>query len=540
MKKTLWFRLIVGIMAVTVLFAACASGTTPATTTAPGASASNNAPVVTAGAEPVAQDELVEFSVATWRGHTQVDSLIQKTLEERYNVKINLILLPAPPDHQAKLALMIADASQRPDVFLWERGWQKEYAQWRDAGLLTEISDLYFKYPNIREYSDGPWGGDSMFFAAEADGKLYRIPGDISEPGHMIGMIRTDWLEHVGMEVPVTYDAYMEALYAFIDNNPTNGNPEAYAFINNHELRSFQSWWSYYDIIGDNFRLKEDGTVVYGPLEPQMKDALTDIQNLYKAGGIDPNILTNGYSTTEKTAAGLWGSTYRWVASFNKEGSGYKNFKANNPDGDFAPLIPFPNPTGNERDRGISFEGNYYWGITAQAADKAERIYAFFDGCAAGEDYLTKKFGIKGEHYDIVDGLYKNLLAPDDNTTKNIGINVFHDFVNRKDEMNIGNHPDVAAMFERGTELAANDIKATVYIKTSDRPAWNANRAALDDVRDVYLWGIIAGQRPVSDFDAFVAAWNAAGGTEATAETAALYESQKAEFENFPNVFKAK
>ena len=536
MKKAILSRLLVGMMAVALLFTACAGGaSTPAANTPTTAPASTSG-----GTEAPAGDELVEFSVATWRGHDQVDSINQQLLEERYNVKINLVILPAPPDHQAKLALMMADPSQRPDVFLFERAWQKEFTQWRDAGLLTEISEYYFKYPNIREYSEGPWGGDTMFFAAEANGDLYRIPGDISEPGHMINMIRKDWLDHVDMDVPTTYEEFMAALYAFIDNNPTNGNPEAYAFHNSHELRSFQPWWSYYDIVGDNFRVKEDGTVVYGLLEPQVKDALADIQALYKAGGIDPNILTNGYNTTEKTAAGNWGSTYRWISSFNTQSTSFQNFKKNNPDGSFVDLTPFPNPTGTETDRGIGFEGNYYFSITAQAADKAERIYAFFDGCAAGDDYLLKKFGREGVDWAIEDGMYKTLLGPDDNTTQNIGINVFHDFVNRKDDMNIANHPDVAAMFNRGTELVARDVARNVYIKTPDRPVWNANRAELDDIRDVYIWGIIAGQRPVSDFDQFVTAWLAAGGAEATAETQALYEAQQIEFENFKNVFKAK
>lgn len=464
--------------------------------------------------------------------------MVQKILEEKHNVKINIIVMPTGSDLQAKVNLLMADKTQRPDVIWYETAWTKEYKQWLDAGLLVDITDFYFKYPNIREYYEG-FTPDSIFYAAEADGKLYRVPGDVGEPGHMTMILRKDWLDFNGLDVPTTYQDWVAALRAFKTNNPAN-SPEAFPFTNNgNELRSFMPWWSYYNVVCDNFRFLADGkTVGYGAVQPEMKEALAEIQSLFAEGLIDPSILDKQFTITEKQAAGNYGSTYRWIASFNPESQGYKNFKANVPDGEIVPVEPFVNPTGTQSDRSISPAAWAAFSITDIAGDKAERIYAFFDSLAGDPDYFTKRYGVRGEHYTYDNGVYKMILTDDENQAQNIGRNLFSDFVNRKDSFNLSNIPEVVALFERGTELVQTDLKRNCNVKTSDRPMWNQYRPDLEKIRDEYIWGIIGNQRPVSDFDIMVELFEKSGGKEATEETQKLMDAQVAEYENFWNVFK--
>ena len=78
-----------------------------------------------------------------------------------------------------------------------------------------------------------------------------------------------------------------------------------------------------------------------------------------------------------------------------------------------------------------------------------------------------------------------------------------------------------------------SDRDRIIFLRTHDRPIWNENRAELERIRDEFIWGIIAGQRPVSDFDQFVEIFNASGGEAAARETEELYALQAAELEVF-------
>jgi len=252
---------------------------------------------------------------------------------------------------------------------------------------------------------------------------------------------------------------------------------------------------------------------------------------------LDPNILQRDLNFTESFVAGSFGSTYRWIAWLNPEDNSVKAFRANNPTGDYVHMEPFINPMGTQSDNSISPEAWCAFAITNKASDP-ERIYAFFDALAGPEDWLIRRYGFEGEHYTHDNGVYQPILTEDDNIANNIGRNLFDTFVNRKDEYNITNTPQVAALFARGTELVQPDLQRICYVKTSDRPVWNENRAELERIRDEYIWGIIAGQRPLEDFDSFVEIFLAQGGKASEDETAALMAEQVADYEFFKQNFK--
>ena len=79
------------------------------------------------------QSETMKMSVVCLQGYTQPDSQIQKWLEERYNLDIEVLALPGWSDATAKITLLMQDETQRPDI-IWWWNMEKDYSHHHDGG----------------------------------------------------------------------------------------------------------------------------------------------------------------------------------------------------------------------------------------------------------------------------------------------------------------------------------------------------------------------------------------------------------------------
>ena len=142
--------------------------------------------------------ETMKVSVANLSGYSQDGSMMQKHLEEKYNIDIDLIVLPGWTDGPTKLNTLMA-SDDMPSLIWW--GWanDKEYQQWKDAGLLVEVSEYYNKYTNMRDYYNS-MNPMTLFYDTEDDGKMYRMPASCAEPACESLYIRQDWLDELKLD----------------------------------------------------------------------------------------------------------------------------------------------------------------------------------------------------------------------------------------------------------------------------------------------------------------------------------------------------
>ena len=86
------------------------------------------------------QDEKMKLSIVCLQGYTQPDSEMQKWMEDRYNLDIDIIALPGWSDATSKISLLMGDETQRPDIIWW---WNMEadYTKCRSdhCALLFQI-----------------------------------------------------------------------------------------------------------------------------------------------------------------------------------------------------------------------------------------------------------------------------------------------------------------------------------------------------------------------------------------------------------------
>lgn len=485
--------------------------------------------------DPTKYEEKMDLSVGVMTGFTQSDSKVEKMLEEKYNVNIDLLVLPGWTDGQSKIQLLMA-GNDMPNV-MWWWSMDNEFLKWKDAGLLTDVSTYMNTYTNIRDYYN-KMDPNTLFYATEADGKVYRIPGDVSEPSCENLWIRQDWLDKLNLKAPTTIEELEEVMKAFTESDPDgNGQKDTYGLGGDgYDFRSFWPWIQSYD--GghyDRFTVDEAGKVSYGPATEATKNWLGDVAELYKKGYITPNI-TQDTNRDEEMANGGFGVTYSWCAWNNPDAAPMVSFYDANPDAKWVPIDMVKGENGNPQEDPATSAAWAYFGITKSASDP-ERIYAMWDDMSGTENYVERRFGVDGEDYTIdAEGLYTPIIAvgSEKNNTENRGLGLFDNLFNRKDEALITNIPSTTALFEKSGAASRDRAAQLVEWKNpASVTAWVDSRTDIEDEKLRYMWGVVAGSESVDNWATYIATLDGLGLQDVLAEAQEVYAAQQTELDEY-------
>lgn len=480
--------------------------------------------------DPTAFDETLTVTAAVMTGFTQSGSEVERNLEEKYNLDIELVVLPGWSDGQARINLLM-QSDDVPDI-MWWWGMENDFIMWKEAGLLADVSEYLNTYTNIRDYYN-KMNPMTLFYATEEDGAVYRIPGDVAEPGCEVLWIRQDWLDNLNLDVPTTIEELEEVLRAFTEDDPDgNGVDDTYGLGGDgYDFRSFWPWIQGYDQTHfSRWTVSEDGAVGYGPANDNSKYWLEEVAELYAAGYITPNI-TQDTDRDEEMANGGFGVTYSWVAWNNPESQTMISFYNSNPDAQWVPIEMVEGSNGNPQEHPDTSAAWAYFGITSSAEDP-ERLFAFYDDMSSVENYVERRFGTEGVHYTYdEDGIYQPIIGPDseENTAQNIGLKIFDNMFNRKDEGNISNTLETSALFERVDEQSRD--AAAQYIEwrnSADLTVWTRVRTDIEDEKDRFFWSVIGGQESIENWDTFISTINGLGLQDAIDEAQEIYDTQSA------------
>lgn len=208
------------------------------------------------------------------------------------------------------------------------------------------------KYTVIRDYYN-KMDPKTLFYASEADGSIYRIPGDVAEPSCENLWIRQDWLDNLNLKAPTTIEELNEVLRAFTEDDPDgNGQNDTYGLGGDgYDFRSFWPWIQSYDQTHySRFCVDDNGVVTYRPLANEgTKNWISDVADLYAKGYITPNI-TQDTDRDEQMANGGFGVTYSWCAWNNPDSAPMMSFYASNPDAKWVPIDMVKGSNGNPQE----------------------------------------------------------------------------------------------------------------------------------------------------------------------------------------------
>lgn len=520
-----WTRIVwAAVLAVAMLLQfGCGGTTTPASSSAASPAASSSA---AASSETAASSEAIPdapaFPVAPgsvtlkyWVNPSHPDYYTtwndlesMKVMEEKTGVHIEFIHPAAGQDAQA-FNLMLA-SGDHPDI-IQERENPLYYSGGGDFAIdngdYLELTDLIDKYaPNYKKWitSDATIAKMTVTDSGNRWG-FFHITPDV-EPAWHGYVVRQDWLDELGLPLPVTLDDWHDTLVAFRDIKKA----ESPLLLANTGMPWQGHIMSAFDVVGDFYQ--ENGVVKYGPIQSGFLEYLTLMNKWYAEGLVDQDFMGRtdpGYNvwppaslqTAERAGIfhTLWGVT---ADAYVLDGTITDNDKF------WTTAIRSPVQTEGQE---IKFNLASYAvrsGTAITTACKTPEIAAMwldYHYSEEGSDIIS--FGREGDTYTMVDGepVY---------TQK-----VLDDAIMRYCRWDGPGILQYKRMWQQREANGQGQMLDAMFVWDEDKPLWNMPRITLtaDEANensnimpDITTFvtekviGFIIGDVPLTEFDAFV------------------------------------
>lgn len=186
-----------------------------------------------------------------------------------------------------------------------------------NAGLIQDLTDIYEQYATPLTKTILNQEGSGPFESATFDGKLMAIPETGSSiEGAMYIWLRTDWLERLQLQPPQTIDDLLNISRAFTELDPDqNGLDDTFGLAATNYLwdpvMGVKGFMAGYDAFPEIWLENDQGKLVFGGIQPEVRAALQALQDLYKSGQIDPEFsFKNGNKVKEQIRDGKIGLVY--------------------------------------------------------------------------------------------------------------------------------------------------------------------------------------------------------------------------------------
>lgn len=339
-------------------------------------------------------------AAVTEAGPPPTDWAAYKIIKDKLGIDLKLTALPSNESDQDVKINAAGAANALPDLFMVR---DTTLAQLVKQNLLAPLDDMFAKMPGR---TAKVYDKDAQNYG-KVNGKVYAL----AQPGSIIKnegvLIRKDWLDKLGLKVPVTTDDYMEVMKAFTFKDPDgNGKDDTYGFGAFLELssaedglgRRFNPFMGAFGVPGTwDMNGKTAGLMVR---KPEFYDAMVYIKKMVDEKVIDPN--WRAYKKDDFRASwkqGKFGIMREQNAAFASE-SNYAPFDANFPNGEWIIADPPKGP------KGLSAVGNYDVGyrmycISAKAAKagKKDAIAKLLEWMSSDEGYYLLGWGVEGVNY---------------------------------------------------------------------------------------------------------------------------------------------
>lgn len=331
-----------------------------------------------------------------------------KELERRTGVKVNFLHPPVGQGGE-QFKLLIASRNDLPELI--ETSWLSAYPGGPEKAIKDGIIIPLNEYidssaPNYKAILESD--EDLMKQAKTDSGTIYGFHAiNLGENRGFGGLIlRKDWLDDLGLDLPVTLADWENVLTQFKEKKGAT-YPLSLA---SSQLRSGNLFNTAFKI-GDSFYLDEEGKVQYGPLQPEYKEYLAFLNKWYRDDLLDPDFASLDSKSIESNILnGKSGATFGYVG-----GSIGKWMKAAT-DPNFK-LIGTHNPVMNEGEEPMflgEFSHKIRGGSVAitTAAKNPEVLVEWLDYRYTDEGSTLKNYGIEGLTYEMVDGVetYTDLI----------------------------------------------------------------------------------------------------------------------------------
>jgi putative aldouronate transport system substrate-binding protein len=225
------------------------------------------------------------------KGDSDRANVWTRAYESRYGIKVTTKWTVDVSQWEQRTNLMIA-SGDLPDFFLAS---QNQLDQLVRADLLADLTDTYRKNASDLVRATMLEGSPIPLQSAVYDGKLMAIPFVEQHETAPHWFVRKDWLDNLGLDVPASMSDLLAVSEAFTTGDPGGDGKETYGLAvgpqADFDLAYLQAFFNGYHAYRGIW-VEKDGGLVYGTIQPEMKEALAQLQKMYKAGQIHPEFGT--------------------------------------------------------------------------------------------------------------------------------------------------------------------------------------------------------------------------------------------------------
>lgn len=257
-------------------------------------------------------DEL-ERMVEDLPGESLIDNRWTRLYEEELGIQIRYDWIATGDVYNQKLGVALA-SGRFPDVVKVN---PYQLRQLSNAGLIEDLTEVYQTQatPLTKKILEAE--GRGAFDAATINGRLMAIPESSSsiETAQYL-WIRKDWLEKLDLQPPKTIEDVLNISEAFTKRDPDgNGKNDTYGMAMTSYLwdpvMGVSGFMAGYEAYPNIWIKDKKGNLIYGGIQPQVKQALEMLQNLYLHGQVDPEFAyKNGSKESRLVQDGKIGMLY--------------------------------------------------------------------------------------------------------------------------------------------------------------------------------------------------------------------------------------
>ncbi|WP_231955860.1 extracellular solute-binding protein [Lederbergia lenta] len=458
-----------------------------------------------------------------------------KKINEKFGVSFEPQYIPFDL-YTDKLAVKMA-SGDIPDVIGDELA-GANFVKWAKQGAFLPLNDYINEFENFKAIPDSVWD------AVSVDGNKYAIPLYFPASGGKKPVIRKDWLDKLGLEMPTNFEELVEVAIAFATEDPDgNGKDDTVGLGLAKGMvydPSFGTYWS-----STWYHKNEEGQLIPGQISEGNKEKITALHELHKGGALDKDWSVKPYNDVFKDFyAGKVGIWYEQPGA--GKGADFASLWKISPDAEIAALPAFEAPDGSQ---GFVAGGGYYrmWMLSAKLKEdpeKVKKILEMMDYMAKyipaeeqtpDNEYFDWTMGGEGKGYTMEDGVAKNT----DEFSKYAPIAYF----NQKQGGWIEGEKSMLDYEVQSQEPEAKEfnkimvdmlLDSNFYINPVGRihsTVYNEKIDELNEYATNELSKMVVGQRPISEWDQFVEEYLAKGGKDVITDVNNQLKEEKVEGE---------
>lgn len=438
---------------------------------------------------------------------------IEQALMELTNTKLDIQWIPQST-YDEKVSVMIA-SNEMPKIM--KVNYVPLIISSIESGMFWEVGPYLKDYPNLAAQNEQHYNNISV------DGKIYGVPL-FRDIGRAAYNYRKDWLEQLGLELPVTLEDWYNVQKAMVTQDPDgNGKQDSYGLVlekqynNGHSALLTRIAVS---IGGVNRWGIVDGKMTPEILTPEYNDVLKLFRRMYAE-----KLINQDFAVLDSSEVGKFFDTGKAGLANSVAGavkSQQDRLLATEPDG-VVDNAPFTGPDG------IRLAGepghNGFLAIPKSAVKteaEVKQLLGFLDALMDEPSATLLMRGIEGEHFTYTDDDRTEFL---DFTTYQREVKPYRDNLPQLEGYNVKVLKDTplgekgAKMAKENAQYAIPNVGLTLNSPTSRERGQELDQM-INDAMTKYIMGVIDDAGLQKEVDN----WLKSGGQKVIDEFQASYD----------------